>query len=802
VTRLIPLILFLSFFIKGNLAAGFFLAGKPAWPAGREKEKNLTAGFRAEFKVPNSGKVVLRLTASSLYRFYLNGNFQGYGPARGPHGYYRVDEWDLSGSLEPGVNVLAVEACGYNINSYYLLDQPSFLQAEIVSGNEVLAATGVERSSFAAYILKERVRKVQRYSFQRTFTEIYSLKPGFDNWRKVCPAPQGAAACSVFPEKRLLQRRVPYPEFHLRQPVRDVSSGKIKTGVEPEEIWKDRSLTQIGPDLGGFRERELETIPSIELQKTAAIKERDIDQPLEGPVKINLAANSYHIVDLGTNLTGFVGAKVTARKNTRLFVVFDEILSNGDVDFKRLNCVNIISYEIEPGEYEIESIEPYTMRYLKFIVLKGECGIENIHLREYVNPEAQRAFFAAADQRLDTLFAAARETFRQNALDIFMDCPSRERAGWLCDSYFTARAAVDLCGNTLVENNFLENYLLPDSFAYLPKGMLPMCYPADHNRGIFIPNWALWFVLELEEYFNRSGDRNMLEAARPRVMQLFDYFRKFRNGDGLLEKLESWIFIEWSEANDFVQDVNYPTNMLYAAALEAAGRMYNLPLFIAEAEKVREVIRRQSFDGDFFVDNAIRKLGKLTPTRNRSEVCQYYAFFLKTATQESYPELWRVLKERFTPKRKLTGAYPEIFQSRPFIGNVLRLEVLSQAGFSGQVLEESIDYYLGMAERTGTLWEFEGARASCNHGFGSHVAHVLFRDVLGIYQVDIVKKEVKLRFSSLELNWCEGRLPISEGEIYLKWWKEGENIAFRISVPSGFRVSIENLSGKEIVSRP
>src|SRR6185369_11430734 len=172
------------------------------------------------------------------------------------------------------------------------------------------------------------------------------------------------------------------------------------------------------------------------------------------------------------------------------------------------------------------------------------------------------------------VFSAARETFRQNCADLFMDCPSRERAGWLCDSYFTARVAYDLCGDTLLEKNFLENFLLPPRFAHLPDGMFPMCYPADHYSGRFIPNWALWLVLQLEEYYARSADRELIAAFEPKIKALLDYFRRFLNEDGMLEKLESWVFVEWSEANKFVQDVNYPSNMLYAAALDAAGRLY------------------------------------------------------------------------------------------------------------------------------------------------------------------------------------------------------------------------------------
>ncbi len=94
--------------------------------------------------------------------------------------------------------------------------------------------------------------------------------------------------------------------------------------------------------------------------------------------------------------------------------------------------------------------------------------MSDCYLRELVNPDAARATFAASDQRFNRIFEAARETFRQNATDVFMDCPSRERAGWLCDSFFTARVAADLCGDTSVEKNFLENFQRPRSSSICP----------------------------------------------------------------------------------------------------------------------------------------------------------------------------------------------------------------------------------------------------------------------------------------------------------------------------------------------
>jgi len=439
---------------------------------------------------------------------------------------------------------------------------------------------------------------------------------------------------------------------------------------------------------------------------------------------------------------------------------------------------------------------------LKLIAVEGECEIENIYLRDFANPESYKAHFTSSDERLNRLFAAGRETFRQNALDIFMDCPSRERAGWLCDSYFTARAGFDLCGNTLIEKNFIENFLLPEEFIDLPDGMLPMCYPADHPSGRFIPNWAMWFVVQLEEYLQRSSDRRTVDALEQKIMKLLKYFRKFQNNDGLLEKLESWVFVEWSKANDFVQDVNYPSNMLYAAALSAAGRMYNMPELLEEAEKIREVIRRQSFDGEFFVDNAVRKNGKLEIMRNRSEVCQYFAFYFDTADTEKHSNLWWNLCEKFGPERKQTREFPEIHQANSFVGNVVRLEILSRYGLCQQILDESIAYLLYMADRTGTLWENIDTRASCNHGFASHIVHILYRDVLGIYRIDIVDKTVKLRFSDLHLNWCEGIIPLEDGNIELKWKKDGEKILYQVKVPAGYTVEVENISSNKLVRLP
>lgn len=770
-----------------------FVSARPVWVTDRQTEKNLFVGFRAVFDEPRQGSPILRITASSLYRVYLNGQFVGHGPARGPHGYWRIDEWSLA--CRQGRNTLAVEVAGYNVNSFYLLDQPAFLQAEVVCDGAVLASTAGQGAAFEATILKQRVQKVQRYSFQRPFIEYYRLSPGDDQWWSQPSAEGEKAACSVQSAKGLLPRRVAYPRFSMRQPVRIVSEGTLKRDIPVTQLWKDRSLVNIGEQLKGYPENELEVVPSTELRKIASTFTTTADRLYQPREALALGENTFAIADLGTNLTGFLGTEVACSKPTTLYVTFDEVLTRGDVDSKRLGCVNAVCYELQPGTYRLESFEPYTLRYLKLNVLAGDCKVKNLYLREYANGEADEAQFSCSDPALNRIFEAARQTFRQNAVDIFMDCPSRERAGWLCDSFFTSRVAFDLCGNTTIEKNFFENYLLPPSFAHLPEGMLPMCYPADHYDGVFIPNWAIWFVVELEEYQARSGDSEMVMALQPRLMALNEYFQQFKNADGLLEKLRSWVFVEWSQANNFVQDVSYPSNMLYAAALAAAGRMYNQPALLHEAEQIRETIRKQSFDGEFFVDNALRKDGKLEVTRNRTEVCQYFAFFFDVATPQTHPKLWDRLVNEFGPQRKTTNAFPEVHPANAFIGNYLRFELLSRYGHAAQIKKELADYYLYMADRTGTLWENIGAEASCDHGFASHVAHVFYRDVLGVRAIDAQQKTAQLKIADVGLDWCEGKLLTPQGPVVVRWWKDKGQTLCHVDLPAGYVLQNDSPEG-------
>jgi alpha-L-rhamnosidase len=366
-------------------------------------------------------------------------------------------------------------------------------------------------------------------------------------------------------------------------------------------------------------------------------------------------------------------------------------------------------------------------------------------------------------------------------VDVLTDCPSRERAGWLCDSYFTGKAEQLMTGFNRVEHNFLQSYLFAPPLPQLPKGMLPMCYPSDHFNGEYIPNWAMFFIIEIEDYLLRAGDRAFIDRCKDKVLSLIEFFERYKNKDGLLERLDSWIFVEWSKAADFVRDINFPTNMLYYKTLKSAAALYGREDLNRRAGEIKDAVRALSYNGEFFEDNLVYENGELTKTGNITETCQYYAFYFGIADKETYPRLYDTMFTVFGPERDDGKVFPTVYRSNAFIGNFLRLDYLKREGGIKQAYDECFDYFGRMAQRTGTLWENDKPHASCNHGFASYAAAFFLEAVAGYKGFDPASKTVYLCKPAVPLDF-EARFPL-RGEILSA---ESKNGRYKMALPEGW----------------
>ena len=761
------------------------------WVKGTEREMNAYYGFSARFDVESGAKPVLRFSAGGIARVWVNGKFAAYGPARAPEGYMRMDEWPLAHLVRPGRNTVAIEVSNPAVNQFYLPDRPAYLYAEIVSDGRVLAATGRD---FAAKKLP-RVQKINRFSYQRGFAEFYRLNPEDDAWRVEGVLSPGLQLAEC-PRLKPLGRGAPYPTFAFDGTFRNTFLTKLAPLDSKSKMKPSRTVDKSGiAPYKGFKKEELEINLHDKCQMLVPVSVRPVNS---SGGTVALEAREGAVFEGRVNTAGFPYMEVVCSKPATLYMTMDEFAGdNGLPDPLRFGgCANVCGWRLEkPGRYVLECFQAYGLKCAHVFLEEGEIEIAKFDVRTYLNPDPERARFRSSDPAFEKVFRAAAQSLACNAVDVFTDCPGRERGAYFGDTVFTGRGADVLLADHEVERTLYENYALAPGFSDIPEGMIPMCYPADVmlSAPYWIANFALWSVVQLQEFVGRSGDRSVADLYRKRAEGILGWFRKSVNADGLLENLPGWVFVEWSEAARFTKGISFPSNMIYIRFLDAFADVYGDADCAKEAERLRAKIREMSWNGEWFRDNAVRNAaGVLEYPGECTEVCQYFAFLSKTATPQSHPELWRRLVEELGPKRK-KGAHPRLWPSNMLFGYSTRFGLLSEAGLSARVLDEVKSCFLPMAEKTGTLWESVGTDGfSCCHGFPCQAAWLLVRDALGVKRIDRGAKTVHVSVpEGIPLEWCEATLPVSKDESVMVRWRRSSDgrLVYDSALPHGWKLA-------------
>lgn len=685
---------------------------KGIWAKDLEENKNISLLFVKDIECHEEKDVFIQVACADLYKIILNGNTIFYGPSRTARGFAILNT--LSIRLQHGKNTVVVLANSYYVANYSNVKQEPFVYIKINGLDTV-----VTHRDFECYEFNERISNVQRYSFQRGFVEIYKL------------------GSSVGHRKQLEVKEVVLPaflpEFFQLPELGKCEHGELVYGGDFRvnkklTPWDNRSISLVGNKFEGFlRDEYYECISDT-------VSQFDYSN---GRKKRTVSGGEYSVFDLKRNVSGFIKLKIKVEQETELYVTFDEILADENSCFVnpfRFNCCNIVKWELGEGEYTLETFEVYTFKYLQLNVKKGRVTVESAGALLVENPGAYNLSFKIEDDILSDIVAAAQNTLAQNSWDFLMDCPSRERACWTNDLYYSLQSAEMFFGNDDVIKSSVVNVLLDGGLKELPKGVIPMCYPSDHINGQYVPNTILWYILILCELLRKKKIEEYSDIAARKIYEALDFFKKFENSDGLLEDLEGWIFVEWSAANrqDFVCGVNYPTNMLYYKAIQTVACTFNDKALQCKSEQLKNNILVQSYDGRFFQDNRVRENGILELKGHISEACQYFAFFSGVATRETHNELFNLLVDSFGVFRDRERVFPEIDGANIITGLLMRLDLLNQCGEFNRVIQEVKAIFGVMAANTHTLWEKAKPVNSCNHCIASYGARILLRAMTGV----------------------------------------------------------------------
>lgn len=785
---------------------GLFRKAKPVFVPGRADKPDTLAAFRCDFTAEKGETYTLTIAAHTFYRVYVNGAFLGAGPAPAPFGMLKADRYRLEG-LKEGNNRLAVEVMGYvPEENNYATYETSCLLAEVTRGEQVICATG--DAAFTCGVLTQKDCQVETLSFgRRVPLEAYSLDEAYTAWRT--GRIPGETACMETGDNRIIRARgTAVPDFSLLTNLRMLGVYSLR---ERPEVWKAQNWWESeayivrsggeGMKRPAYEDSLLEDGAyegQLEEKKKADGGACYILSGYEAPAALEFVTEKAE--------TGFIGISYTAEAPVTVDIVWNDYLDEEGLLPVKADSVNrVIRLHSEGGSFSFEAMEPHFIKYIKVIFRGGErVCLDRLSVRTYRFPDTTASGFVCSDGELNRIYEGARRTLLTNSLAFFLDSPERERGGWSGDSYWTGRAAAMLLSDTTLERSMLADFLAADSTVMQEASFPACCSGGARQDPCMMYSWNLFLLLELTDYYRRTGDEAMKEGFRERTERFLKASCAYKNSMGVLENIPGSLFIDWSQSNDAANTapVSTAANGLYALTLERLGEMYDRKDYREEAEAVRRVFRVFYEKGKerrndlftmypFLPDSMTVTADGLTGNGVYSEAAQYYYFWTGLLSVEEAPALWKLLKEEYGPcPGKYRGtAHLKVADCGVFFGHMMRFELLERYGETA-LLEKEMKHLCGymLSREPGTFWETLSGTDSRNHGFGAYYGALLMRGFLGMEIPDRVQKAVRFAPRTGSLRWAKGTMDTADGRISAYWRTDGDGMRMEISAPQGYRI--------------
>ncbi|WP_310831989.1 family 78 glycoside hydrolase catalytic domain [Paenibacillus pedocola] len=563
------------------------------------------------------------------------------------------------------------------------------------------------------------------------------------------------------------------PYAALRYAGGSISEGKGET--------YDARLEPDGWDLPGFDDSSWERpIPdtgplllTAQLQPIKAIEEIR-------PVSISTIEENTIVVDFGQNLFGTVGLTVTGRAGTTVTLRYAECLNpDGTINPGSIEAGWLAEPQAQYDEYILkgageEIYQPrfscHGFRYIEVSGYPGTLSADRIYAKIVHNDILNGSGFTCSNELLNRLQHSAVWSLRSNLVSVPMDCPSRERQGWLGDAHCHSEAD---CFNFDMAA-FYAKWFDDISDSQLENGIVPLICPSEgHEYSLDMP-WASAVILIPWDHYLAYGDKPFLLQHYDLMKRCLNTFSSELGSDGLLHN--SLIFGDWFGS---VTDISglylatayyYRCLVLLSAMAEELGNTSDMTLYSGLARKVREGINAaflkegRYYDTNSQTANALALYSGLVPDD------------FKTAVLDS-------LAEDIMSRKTMTVGC---------LGAEVILAALAENGRNDIAYELAANtnkgcwgYWIKEYDSTTAFESFSDNRSSNNHAFLIGGLSVWFyKHLAGITPVRPGYETMKIKpFVPYDMDHASAQIHTVRGMVKSSWHKTGTGLVMNIVIP-------------------
>ncbi|MBQ4145262.1 MAG: family 78 glycoside hydrolase catalytic domain, partial [Clostridia bacterium] len=498
-----------------------------------------------------------------------------------------------------------------------------------------------------------------------------------------------------------------------------------------------------------------------------------------------------YLYDFGENNAGIFRLKIKGYKGQKIDFQCGEKLVDGKLDFSNHNsypdgyCQRDI-YIVGSDEEEI--FEPmFTYHGFRYIYVYGitkEQATEDLLTYLVMSSDLpERGTFRCSDEMANTIYEMGRRSDRSNFYYFPTDCPHREKNGWTGDIVASAEHMMMTIG---AEKSFRE-YSYSVRGAQRENGEIPGIIPTDTwgfewGNG---PGWdRILFELPYIVYKYRGEKELILENASA-MMRYLEYVAKRRDERGIVEiGLGDWAPTASKAPHDYQAPLGFTdSTMVYWMCREAeemfdaVGLTLNRDYAKAFGKEIKEAIRREYINfGTMMV---------MSGCQTAQAMAIFYDIFENGEKPTAFNRLMEIVVR---DEEKFTSGY---------MGLRVICHVLSQFGESELAYRmitgtefPSYGYYVNMGLTTVPECLRVIPDVSLNHHFLGDFVQWFMRYPAGLNVINHKRVAIRPKFIE-KLDFAEATHILPDGEVNVKWHRDGEDIVLEVVCPDAVECEIE-----------
>ncbi len=760
--------------------------------------------FRKTVDLPQRPRqATVRISADSRYTLYVNAKRVHFGPSRSFPAWQSYDVLDLAPFLNSGRNVIAVIVHSFGVPTFQSVHRDA--AGLIVDGAIAFdSAADIHLHTPDGWLCRDAKgwrQTVARLSIQLGFQEHYDADADPSGWMDADFDPT--------------------PEDGWKSPAHTRGVGdppwfSMESRVVPLLTDHVESFVAVGAQFHGENARGYKVAEDVYrlFAKENRRKDKNLLTEAEHCLRDDESVTTIMppedsefamaMFDPGVYRTGHLRLDIAEAEGDEIIDVIyaEELDKSGAPEIWPVDGCQVGAadrYRCRAGAQSFEVFGLRGMRHLALVFrnLRKPLKLRHVAFRHVHADLPEIGTFQCSDESLNQIWAVARHTQINCALDAFVDCPSREQAQWWGDARVQAKVTQYAFGDSTLLARGIEMV----AQSQMPDGTLSPIPPTDCD--IRLPDFMLTWIETLWDHHFQTGETALVEKCLPVAKRLFEFFAGHEGVGGLIGAFHGlWVFLDWADLHK--ADYSGVLNILYLQGFRTMSRLCRLvgdgasaDAFAAKAERLTTTLEDKFFDPDarLFRDGWDPASGERAD--KVSQHMNAWAILLGLKP-ESHPSMAKevLLKGAKAKRGKIVTASP--------FGYAYILQALFQSGLKAEAMEIMAEKWGGMLDAGATtFWEGWVNTSSRCHAWAASPLYLLSQQVLGVIPTAPGFARVRIEPFCGDLDFAKGVVPTPPGPIRVEWERVGDDqLAVRVDLPEGIDAEFIDPTGARRPLRP